>query len=233
MPGVPPRSRSNPLALAVLSCLYERPMHPYEVSQTLRARAKDESIRLNFGSLYGVVAGLEKRGLIRVVETLRSGKRPPRTIYEVTEAGRTEMTEWLSELVAVPVKEYLQFEAGLSLLGALPPDDAVALLRQRCETLEIRIAQDRAVHDALAKRMPRMYVVEGEYQTALLEADLAFTRGLVDDIESGTLPGLDEWHGWHEAGDDGPGVDGTADDDTTHDHTTHDHTTHDTREETP
>lgn len=204
VPSVPPRSRSNPLALAVLSCLYERPMHPYEISQTLRARAKHESIRLNFGSLYGVVASLEKRGLIRAVETLRSGKRPPRTIYEVTEAGRTEMTEWLSELVAVPVKEYLQFEAGLSLLGALPPDDAVALLRQRCDTLEILIDQERAVHDALVKRMPRLHVVEGEYQTALLEAELAFTRGLVDDIEAGTLSGLDEWHGWHEVGDSGP-----------------------------
>lgn len=199
--GVAPRSRSNPLALAVLSCLYERPMHPYEISQTLRMRAKQDSIRLNFGSLYGVVASLEKRGLVRAVETLRSGKRPPRTIYEVTEAGRTELTEWLSELVAVPVKEYLQFEAGLSLLGGLPPDDAVALLRQRCDTLEIRIEQDRAVQEALVKRLPRLYLVESEYQSALLEAELTFTRGLVDDIESGTLAGLDEWHGWHDAAD--------------------------------
>ena len=43
---MPPNNRSNPLALAVLSCLYERPMHPYEVAQTLRHRAKHESIRL-------------------------------------------------------------------------------------------------------------------------------------------------------------------------------------------
>ncbi len=52
---VPPRhARSNPLALAVLTCLLER-QHPYEVAQTLRARAKRESIRLNYGSLSGVV----------------------------------------------------------------------------------------------------------------------------------------------------------------------------------
>ena len=36
---MPRWSRSNPLALAVLVCLYERPMHPYEVAQTLRLRA--------------------------------------------------------------------------------------------------------------------------------------------------------------------------------------------------
>ena len=57
--------RANPLALAVLACLYERPMHPYEVAQTLRSRAKHESIRLNFGSLYGVVEQLEKPRLRR------------------------------------------------------------------------------------------------------------------------------------------------------------------------
>ena len=197
-----PRSRSNPLALAVLGCLYERPMHPYEISQTLRLRATDASVRLNFGSLYGVVASLEKRHLIRSVETLRSGKRPPRTVYEITEAGRTEMNEWLSELVAVPVKEYLQFEAGLALIGGLPPDDAVGLLRQRCEALEIRLDQAQAIHEAMAKRgIPRMFAIESEYQAALAQAELAFTRGLVDDIDAGTLGGLDEWRAWHDAAD--------------------------------
>ena len=43
------RRVSNPLALAVLGCLGERPMHPYEVSQTLRHRGKEKSIRLNYG----------------------------------------------------------------------------------------------------------------------------------------------------------------------------------------
>ena len=55
------RRRNNPLALAVLMCLYERPMHPYEVATTLRQRHKNESVRLNYGSLYAVVGSLEKR----------------------------------------------------------------------------------------------------------------------------------------------------------------------------
>ena len=46
---MPRWSRSNPLALAVLVCLHEKPMHPYEVAQTLRARAKHDSVRLKIG----------------------------------------------------------------------------------------------------------------------------------------------------------------------------------------
>ena len=80
----------------MLTCLYERPMHPYEIGQTLRFRAKQESIRLNYGSLYGVVESLDRRRLIRAVETTREGKRPQRTVYEITDRGAVEMHEtWL------------------------------------------------------------------------------------------------------------------------------------------
>jgi DNA-binding PadR family transcriptional regulator len=200
VPGMAPRSRSNPLALAVLTCLYERQMHPYEMSQTMRSRAKHESIRLNYGSLYGVVASLERRRLIRAVETVREGRRPQRTIYEITDAGATEMNEWLSELLAVPVKEYLQFEAALSLIGGLPPEDAVALLRQRCDAIELGLDQRQALHDSLEKRgVPRPFWIESEYQGVLAKAELEFIRGLVADIESGDMPGVDEWRSWHAA----------------------------------
>ena len=86
---MPRWSRSNPLALAVLVCLYEKPMHPYEVAQTLRARAKQESVRLNYGSLYAVVESLEKKGFIKATGTVREGKRPQRTVYEITDEGST------------------------------------------------------------------------------------------------------------------------------------------------
>src|ERR1700737_1901060 len=104
MGRVAPRTRANPLALAVLSCLHERPMHPYEVAQTLRSRAKHESIRLNYGSLYAVVDSLESRQLIRSTGTVREGRRPERTIYELTDEGARELVDWLSDLIATPVK---------------------------------------------------------------------------------------------------------------------------------
>jgi DNA-binding PadR family transcriptional regulator len=199
---VPPRSaRSNPLALAVLSCFQERPMHPYEVAQTLRARAKHESIRLNYGSLYGVVEALEKRQLIHARETVRAGRRPERTIYEITDAGLREMADWLSELVAAPVKEYLQFEAALSLLPALPPEEALAALQQRCRTLEIEIATvDGAISAAQSHGLPRLFALETEYVQVLRRAELDYVQRLAKDIESGELSGIDQWRSWYAPG---------------------------------
>ena len=84
------RKVANPLAFAVLGSLGERSMHPYEISTMLKTRGKDGSIKLNYGSLYSVVAALEKAGFIEAVETVREGNRPERTIYAITEAGRSE-----------------------------------------------------------------------------------------------------------------------------------------------
>jgi DNA-binding PadR family transcriptional regulator len=194
-----PRNRSNPLALAVLISLYERPMHPYEVATTLRQRNKHESVRLNYGSLYAVVESLERRGLIAPQATARSGRLPERTVYDLTDAGRVEMHDWLTDLMSTPVKEYPAFEAALSFLPALPPADVVELLRERAERLEFQIAQARAGRELVEKQgLPRLFWVEDEFRTALCETELEFVRRLVRDIESGALDGLAWWRVVHE-----------------------------------
>lgn len=195
-------NRNNPLALAVMICLYERPMHPYEVSTTLRQREKHESIRLNYGSLYAVVDSLEKRGLIAAIGTERSGRLPERTIYELTDAGHIEMHDWLTEIVSTPVKDYPGFEAALTFLPALPPDDVVKLLRERAQRLEIELAQMASAREVVEKRgLPRLFWTEAEFHRVLREAELGYVRELVDEIENGTLDGLTWWRGAHEADD--------------------------------
>src|ERR687885_2904424 len=133
------RRVSNPLALAVLSCLNEKPMHPYEISTTLRSRGKESSIKLNYGSLYAVVESLQKHGLISVRETTREGRRPERTVYEITPAGLEEFEDWLAELLSTPVRDFTSLEAGLSLMPGLPPAEVARLLTERAEKLRTEL----------------------------------------------------------------------------------------------
>src|SRR5215470_13525176 len=109
---------ANPLALAVLALLFERPMHPYEIAATLRERHKEESIKLRYGSLYTVIELLQREGFIVAQETEREGRRPERTLYAITPGGEAEMRDWLGALLRDPMKEYPQFEAALSLMPA-------------------------------------------------------------------------------------------------------------------
>jgi DNA-binding PadR family transcriptional regulator len=198
------RNRNNPLALAVLMCLAERPMHPYEIATTLRRRHKDESVKLNYGSLYSVVCSLERRGLIVAHDTERHGRLPERTVYRPTAAGRLEAHEWLAEILSVPLKEYPAFEAALSFLPGMAPDDAIALLEQRASRLEVALAQARAGREMLEERgLPRLLLVESEFENELRAAELAFVRRLLDDISSGSLDGYDWWQAIHR-GDGSP-----------------------------
>jgi DNA-binding PadR family transcriptional regulator len=189
---------SNPLALAVLALLFERPMHPYEMGVILKQRHKEESIKLRYGSLYTVIDLLQARGFIVARETARDGKRPERTIYEITAAGHDELHDWMADLVGQPIKEYPQFEAALCLLPILPPDEALALLRQRLKLVEQNVA-------VLAGQMagigtpdfPPMFLVEGEYRLAMMKAEQLFVAELIKRIENGWGP-LELWRGLHE-----------------------------------
>jgi DNA-binding PadR family transcriptional regulator len=198
---MPRWSRSNPLALAVLVCLYEKPMHPYEVAQTLRARAKQESVRLNYGSLYAVVESLEKKGFIKAAGTVREGKRPQRTVYEITDDGSREMDDWLTELIGTPSKEYPDFMAGLSFLPALDPDDAIAALRRRAEALAFKLSAVRGTRKAAREAgLPRLFDIEGEYEESQLSAELTFVSGLLEELSTGSFEGMELWRHFHTEG---------------------------------
>src|ERR687886_1197598 len=165
------RRVSNPLALAVLSCLNERPMHPYEISTTLRSRGKEQSIKLNYGSLYAVVEALQKHGLITPRETTREGRRPERTVYEITNAGVEEFEDWLAELLSTPVRDFTSLEAGLSLMAGLPPDEVARLLDDRAIRLRSELrALDAELAEAEQLPLPALFVVESTYRRHMLRA---------------------------------------------------------------
>lgn len=192
------RKVGNLLALAVLSYLTQRPMHPYELSRTLRDNGDDRSIKFNHGSLYMVVQQLAKAGFIAELETSREGQRPERTVYALTDAGRRELRDWLRELIAEPQHEYPQFVAALSLVGALPPSEVLDLLRQRAERLTGQRAEIRAlVDDALAKGVPGLFLVEEEYRLAMLDAEIAFVRHFIDRITDPDIPWRRLWAEFH------------------------------------
>jgi DNA-binding PadR family transcriptional regulator len=193
------RKVSNSLALAVMALLFERPMHPYEMVSTMRERGKHESVRLRYSSLYSVVGALEREGLISPRETVREGRRPERTVYEITDAGRAQFLTWLRELLSEPVKEYTQFAAGLSFIAALPPDEAAGLLEERVRLLEEEIGGMRLGLEEAAKRLglARLFLIESEHELVLREAELGWLRELVGEIRAGTLGGIGGWRSFH------------------------------------
>jgi DNA-binding PadR family transcriptional regulator len=184
-----PHRTPTPLALMILDLLHERAMHPYELHQTMRDRYVDQVVKVSAGALYHTVERLERAGHIAPVQTGRAGRRPERTIYAITEAGRDEFRLNLRDLVRLPAHEYPVFAAAVQILDALTRFEAVDLLEQRVLAREAEIAAQEQVIASLAKDgLARVHILAIEYALAVARAELAFVRDLADDIRTGSIP---------------------------------------------
>jgi len=179
---MPARPRT-PLALAILNLLYERSLHPYEMQHLMRERGHDRVIKLKGSSLYSTIERLATAGLIVAEETRREGRRPERTVYALTEAGKDEVSAWLRELIARPAPDYPWFGSALAFLAAIPPEEAVSLLEQRAVLLDAEVvAEERMLTSVEQIGLPRLFAVETEFALAMRRAELDWVHQIVADI---------------------------------------------------
>ena len=157
---------------------------------SLRERRMEETIKLNFGSLYHTVKALHRSGLIVPAETKREGRRPERTIYKLSEAGRSQFLNWVMELIRQPIKEYSHFEAGLCFISHVTIEKAIALLEERVLTIEDELdSQRKLIGSLLESGLTRLSLLEIEHSLIVREAELQWTRRIIKDLRNGNL----EW----------------------------------------
>ena len=178
--------RASPLALAVLSLLYAAPMHPYAIQRLLKLWGKDKVINVGQrANLYKTIRRLDEAGLIAVRQTERDQQYPERTVYELTDAGRRAAHDWLTDMLARPRNEFPQFPAALSFIMLLSPDEAAAGLEQRAAALRDQLAPIEADLQAYGAELPRIVLMDDEYQRAVMSAELAWVEGVAADLRKG------------------------------------------------
>jgi DNA-binding PadR family transcriptional regulator len=182
------------VTLTVLGMLSEQPSHTYEIQRQIRSRHKDFAATKT-RALYHAIEDLVRKGLAEPVETTRDGRRPERTVYQITEQGTEELMAWLTELLERPVAEYPVFNVAIGFLPYLPQDRALGSLVARTVALRAEIAMHQEVLRALQEdsRLPRLVVLELEHAIALRQAELKWVAGIVEDIRSGRLHWDIDW----------------------------------------
>ena len=180
--------RRSVLALAVLSMLTEQPMHAYRMQQLIKERHKDDVVNVTQrNSLYQTIQRLLREELVEVESTERTENRPERTTYRITDAGRSTLHDWLYTMVSTPAREYPEFPAALSFLPSLSAPEALAALTIRVTRLEERLS---ALTEELAYGstfLPRVFLIESEYQHQVVAAELAYVQALVADLRANRI----------------------------------------------
>jgi DNA-binding PadR family transcriptional regulator len=180
--------RRSPLALAILGLLENGPMHPYGIQRLIKQWGKDQVVNVGQRtSLYRMIVRLEEEGMITAGATERDERYPERTVYHLTEDGRTTCREWLAEILTTPRNEFPEFPAALSFVMLLTPQAATGLFEERREHLARRITELEADLASEYEGIPRFALLETEYQRAIAVAEAEWIDRIVDDLTTGKL----------------------------------------------
>jgi DNA-binding PadR family transcriptional regulator len=116
-----------------LAVLAQGAAHGYELKQALEQRFGALLPPLNAGQVYTTLARLERDGLVRGNDVPEDARN--KRVYELTEAGRERLLEWVQTPVSGP-KLKDEFFMKLVLAGLTGVADAKGLIeRQRREYL--------------------------------------------------------------------------------------------------
>jgi DNA-binding PadR family transcriptional regulator len=170
-------------------------MHPYRMQQLIKERGKDEVVNVRQrASVYQTIDRLHRLGLITPKEKVREDRWPERTVYELTDEGRRTFREWMNEALSTRAREFPAFPVAVSLLGLLTPEEALRQLETRVAALQDEVARiDSQYGRAAAEGLPRLFLLETEYQRATLKAELEWVRAVVNDLRTARLTWSEEW----------------------------------------
>jgi DNA-binding PadR family transcriptional regulator len=184
---------SSPLEVAVLAMLETGPLHPYGLQQLIRRSGKDAVLNAaQRSNLYKAVKRLHAADLVEIRHTERGGAFPERTLYALTDAGRAAGKAALTALLATPQAELPAFAGALSLAMLLGPGQLLAALERRAAALRERLDSGPAEP---ASDLPRVALIEREYQLAMVRAELAWVDSVVGELRTGALA----WSGGYDA----------------------------------
>ncbi|EFF92301.1 transcriptional regulator [Streptomyces sp. e14] len=161
--------------------------HGYQVRGDLEYWGAHEWSNAKPGSVYHALKQLAKQGLLLAHETAPStAGGPPRTEYEITDAGAEEYFRLLREaLVAYDQRTDVR-SAAIGFLVDLPRAEAIALLKERIR----RIGRWRSevTEHYVPEGGPEQLGHIGEIMNLWVhtaDSEAAWTQGLIDRLERG------------------------------------------------
>jgi DNA-binding PadR family transcriptional regulator len=83
----------------ILALLEDGPSHGWQMKIQIEAALGPEYGGLNKGYIYEVIHKMERDGLITSRVEPQAGMRPDRSVHEITESGREQLSDWLTEPV--------------------------------------------------------------------------------------------------------------------------------------
>ena len=167
--------------LAILSLIAEQPRHGYEVEQVIDARGMREWTEVGFSSIYYLLTKLERQGLVES-RLDRDSRGPARKVYSLTALGQERLKAAVLSALSEPRSTNPGILVGLASLPVVSTAEALTALRQYEQALASHVER---LDSKQAAQQPLPYFVNAvfEHGTASLQAELAWTRAFIRQLE--------------------------------------------------
>jgi DNA-binding PadR family transcriptional regulator len=175
--------------LVILGLLRERPLYGYEIKQIIEEHMNDWT-SIAFGSIYFALEKLAEEQFVKKVNVEQDNKRPARSVYQITEAGRAEFLRLLREGWQQVERQYYALDVCLFFMDSLPRPEIIQSLRARQAGLRAsldRLESHRA-EQMTHPEVPPLAAAIFDHSFAHTRAELDWVTDLLQKIESGEYP---------------------------------------------
>lgn len=174
------------VALTVLALLQTGPRHAYEMLLMVERTHKTFVTGLP-RSIYHATNRLSAAGLIAATGTERDGALPERTVYELTAPGRVRLSQWVRLLLEEPDIDSALFGPALTYAASLQPTDVARALELRRTKLRTQLDAITASRQGLVSTVPRALLLELEYHSSRIEAEIDWVTRVLGDLAVSVL----------------------------------------------
>ena len=178
---MPTNALHSKLTLPILGLLLEHADHPYGLTSRLNDRYRHFSASRS--SITTLAKSLADAELVKPRAPERLGNRPPRTIYDLTEAGIEHMRQRVDQTIRIAPAMDVDFVTALAYIGLLSRERAAEVLEERTR----RIRQEIDGLSDIPADLAELKMIEVDYWLRMLTSEAAWLKQLRERVESGHI----------------------------------------------
>lgn len=170
-------------AMLLLGIIYEKPLNAYEITKLLAYMNVKWWFNIADSTVYATLKNSEKRGLVKGTAE-KVGNMPDRTIYSLTEKGKSELKKAIREAVLQFSYDTNIFTIAAFVMDILETEEKIELLKKRLDFLQsYRKGIRKQVTEAWKREVPASHAENVKRMTAIVNAEISGTKNLLLTFE--------------------------------------------------
>ncbi|MEU9832945.1 PadR family transcriptional regulator [Streptosporangium sp. NPDC048047] len=158
------------------------PMHGHRIRTAAQIDRVELWADVKPGSLYGALRRMADEGVVEVVRTEQEGNLPARTVYAITDRGRTELLSVIRSVLADTGLRPDPIQLVLLHGGQIDPGELLAAVRQRRDSYATQLGFWRNLRLEADRHLTRLEAIAFEQTLMRLETEVAWHDRLLAEL---------------------------------------------------